>query len=145
MRWPVRRRRKKSAGRGTRAACGKRAPPIAVLERRLDRDGETLAALGTTRLDDLAAAARLHAGTKAVIAHSLQVARLVGALGRHDSRLGDGKKGADGRLRRPLVSSAKLAARSRRRLDSRFSLDAILPRRSGVLPAAAAAENHWKS
>ena len=47
-------------------------------------DGEAAAALRTTTREDLAAVGSRHAGTEAVVALALQVAWLVGALGRHD-------------------------------------------------------------
>jgi hypothetical protein len=48
---------------------------------------KTLAALGATTREDLAAIGRRHAGTEAVVALALEVAGLVGALGGH-GRLG---------------------------------------------------------
>src|SRR4249919_1708446 len=69
-----------------------RAKPARPKLARTGRSGlrsgaKTLAALGATTREDLAAIGRRHAGTEAVVALALEVAGLVGALGGH-GRLG---------------------------------------------------------
>jgi hypothetical protein len=79
----------------TRAAVGESTGVTGLA--RTGRSGlrlgaKTLAALGATAREDLAAIGRRHAGTETVVALALEVAGLVGALGGH-GRLGvnDGK------------------------------------------------------
>src|SRR5690606_31636511 len=80
-------------------------------------DGETLAALGATRIDDRATAAGFHAGAEPVGAGALEVARLIGAFGGHESAPGLGKRARMIVAAPPPRQAATLAWVCRARVD----------------------------